>query len=265
MSDSVFIKSIHIREMFGLYDFNIHIPEDHRVSLLTGPNGSGKTKILETIYRFCRNSYTTDYPVKRFNIVLSDKTDMNICKRPNRQKKPLPISPINPVLISPETADIFPLSAPLDKNISRYSERYIDYMNVLNGRLDGSGLLHCSTNIDHNLFHYTVGDFHTNICDQSFSKLSSGHKWLVQLWYQILFSEGENRLLLIDTPETLMHICIQETFLDDLIEMCEKYDMRAIVVTHSPYIVSSHANLVLNKNGPRYKRPTFGHTEFKNV
>jgi predicted ATP-dependent endonuclease of OLD family len=251
MSSNVFIKSIHIREMFDQYDFNIHIPEDHRVSILTGPNGSGKTKILETIDRFCHNNYTTDYPVKRFNIVLSDKTDMNICKQPNRRKKPFSISPISSTFISPEADDIFPLSAPLNTNMSMYRERCIDYTNMLN-----SGLPYASIDIDCNP---------NNFNQTEFNKLSSGYKWLIQLWYQILFSEDINRLLLIDTPETFMHICVQETFLDDLIEMCEKYDMRAIVVTHSPYIVSSHANLVLNKNGPKYKRPTFGHTEFKNV
>jgi predicted ATP-dependent endonuclease of OLD family len=245
MSDSIFIKSIHIRGMFDMYEYNIHIPEDNRVSLLIGPNGFGKTKILETINRFCHNDYTTDYPVKKFNIVLSDKTDMDL----SRRKEPLPISPISSTFISPEADDIFPLSVALNRNMPMYLERCVDYTDLLN-----DGLRYDTIDIDYNPNNWNRTEF---------NKLSSGFKWIIQLWYQILFSEDKNRLILIDVPETFMHIRTQEKFLDHLIEMCDKYDMRAIVVTHSPYIVSSHANLVLNKYGPRYKRKNF--KEFKNI
>lgn len=43
------IKRITIEQLYGIYDYNIHIPENQRVTIITGPNGYGKTTILKAI------------------------------------------------------------------------------------------------------------------------------------------------------------------------------------------------------------------------
>lgn len=41
------IASIHVKKLFGLYDHDIPLNEEHRVTILHGPNGVGKTWLLK--------------------------------------------------------------------------------------------------------------------------------------------------------------------------------------------------------------------------
>ena len=43
------IKGIAIEKLFGIYNYDIKIPQGENVSILTGPNGYGKTTILNII------------------------------------------------------------------------------------------------------------------------------------------------------------------------------------------------------------------------
>ncbi|MDR2424903.1 MAG: AAA family ATPase [Prevotellaceae bacterium] len=44
------LKSIIIKKLFGLFDYNIDLNNEDRLTILTGPNGYGKTTILNIIY-----------------------------------------------------------------------------------------------------------------------------------------------------------------------------------------------------------------------
>ncbi len=79
------------------------------------------------------------------------------------------------------------------------------------------------------------------------TKLSSGEKHLFILFYDLIFNcSKKNMLLLIDEPEISMHIAWQEEFINDLLEICKLNDIQAIVATHSPNIINSHWDKVID-------------------
>ncbi|MGA1262843.1 MAG: AAA family ATPase, partial [Prochlorothrix sp.] len=44
------ITKISIEGLFGVFDYEIPLNQDDRITILTGPNGFGKTTILKLIY-----------------------------------------------------------------------------------------------------------------------------------------------------------------------------------------------------------------------
>lgn len=78
------------------------------------------------------------------------------------------------------------------------------------------------------------------------SQLSSGEKQEIVLFYELIFGNKENRLLLIDEPEISLHIGWQKHFLDDLLEVAKDTNIKAIVATHSPQIISNHWDIQID-------------------
>ena len=77
--------------------------------------------------------------------------------------------------------------------------------------------------------------------------LSSGEKHDFIMFFNLLFNCQDGGLVLIDEPEISLHIQWQETYLDRLIAICKMNDLQAIVATHSPNIVSTHYDLLVDK------------------
>lgn len=71
-------------------------------------------------------------------------------------------------------------------------------------------------------------------------QLSSGEKQEIVLFYDLIFGIKEGLLLLIDEPEISLHIAWQKKFLDDLLDVADVGDVKVIVATHSPQIISNH-------------------------
>ena len=46
------LESIKIKKLFGLFDYHITLDISENITILTGPNGYGKTTILKIIYHF---------------------------------------------------------------------------------------------------------------------------------------------------------------------------------------------------------------------
>lgn len=78
-------------------------------------------------------------------------------------------------------------------------------------------------------------------------KLSSGERHDFIMFYDLIFQTKKNALVLIDEPEISLHIEWQESFLDRLIEICKMNDLHAIIATHSPNIVNSHYDCIVDK------------------
>lgn len=78
-------------------------------------------------------------------------------------------------------------------------------------------------------------------------KLSSGEQHDFIMFYDLIFQTPKNALVLIDEPEISLHIEWQETFLNRLIEICKMNDLHAIIATHSPNIVNSHYDCIVDK------------------
>jgi len=78
------------------------------------------------------------------------------------------------------------------------------------------------------------------------TQLSSGEQHQVVLLYELIFKTQEDVLVLIDEPEISLHVAWQKSFLDDLKKIIAMQNMVVVVATHSPQIIDSNWNLVVD-------------------
>lgn len=79
-------------------------------------------------------------------------------------------------------------------------------------------------------------------------KLSSGEQQQIILWYKILFEIPDNSLILIDEPETSLHIDWQMDFLPNLQAVQEIKPLSFLIATHSSAIINGHFELAKSLN-----------------
>lgn len=76
---------IHIKKLFGLYDYSINFDheDDSKLTILTGPNGSGKTTILTILNNLSPEKLYYFYILKfdEINVGLNDNTSIHIFQR----------------------------------------------------------------------------------------------------------------------------------------------------------------------------------------
>ena len=63
------------------------------------------------------------------------------------------------------------------------------------------------------------------------------------LFYNLIFNVSDG-VVLIDEPERSMHIALQNTFIDRVMEICRLNDLQVIIATHSPDIVNGYSELM---------------------
>lgn len=80
--------------------------------------------------------------------------------------------------------------------------------------------------------------------------LSSGEQHQFVLLHNLLFNVAPGSLLLIDEPELSLHVTWQNEFLADLVRIAQRIGFDAIVATHSPYIVGSRRDLLVQLGAP---------------
>jgi len=82
--------------------------------------------------------------------------------------------------------------------------------------------------------------------DLSLTDLSSGEQQEVVLLYELLFRVASNTLVLIDEPEISLHVAWQKEFLNDILRIIKLQKITVITATHSPQIIDTHWNLVVD-------------------
>lgn len=84
----------------------------------------------------------------------------------------------------------------------------------------------------------TVLDNRNNKIDLNL--LSSGEKQEIVLYYNLIFELKDNSILLIDEPEISLHITWQKIFMDNLMKALGNRNIKTIIATHSPQILSGY-------------------------
>lgn len=84
----------------------------------------------------------------------------------------------------------------------------------------------------------------------SLENLSSGEQHEVIMWYDFLFKTPDGALLLIDEPETSLHVTWQLEFLNDMLKIAKLRNLTVIVATHSPDIINGRKDLTVVLTGP---------------
>ncbi len=83
--------------------------------------------------------------------------------------------------------------------------------------------------------------------------LSTGEQHELILLYLLLFKAPENSLILIDEPETSLHIDWQAAFLKDMEDIIKLRKFDVLISTHSPSIVSGRRELTIPLYGKKYE------------
>jgi predicted ATP-binding protein involved in virulence len=79
--------------------------------------------------------------------------------------------------------------------------------------------------------------------------LSSGEQHELILFYELLFKDKENSLVLIDEPEISLHVGWQINFLKDLEEISKLANLDFLIATHSPSIIHGRWDLTVELKG----------------
>lgn len=72
--------------------------------------------------------------------------------------------------------------------------------------------------------------------------LSTGEQNQLVLLYNLIFDTPKGSILLIDEPESSLHVAWQNDFVNDMQTIAESKGLQIIVATHSPIIVSNTAD-----------------------
>ncbi len=83
--------------------------------------------------------------------------------------------------------------------------------------------------------------------------LSTGEQHELILLYLLLFKAPENSLILIDEPETSLHIDWQAAFLKDMEDIIKLRKFDILISTHSPSIVSGRRELTIPLYGKKHE------------
>jgi predicted ATP-binding protein involved in virulence len=82
------LKSIGIQKLFGLFDYNIELNNAEDIIILTGPNGYGKTTVLNIIYNFFnqRFFYFQELAFDSISFLFSENKRIDISKKEGKPK-----------------------------------------------------------------------------------------------------------------------------------------------------------------------------------
>lgn len=264
------INSITVKNLFG-NGKNIDIATPNAINIITGPNGIGKTTILDMISWVCGDLCVVHNKlshIKFDEICIKFSNGRDIVARPsdNPGVFTFAIRNGNDVLIE-KMYNMFDDNLYDRKKIIRLYSGVgdIDTVSVKQDRSDRGIIYSCFGNpftdeivaalneilkenfaymdvrVDRNQ-HFFIDDEEVAIGDMPLSILDT-----VTIIARIMNASHDPTVFLIDTPELYKHICVQERFIDTIMKYMP-VGMEVIMVTHSPYIVSEYADLCTKMN-----------------
>ena len=81
-------------------------------------------------------------------------------------------------------------------------------------------------------------------------RLSSGEQHMLVLLYELLFTVLPGSLVMVDEPETSLHVTWQLEFLKDIQRITELTEIDALIATHAPGIISNRLDLKVDLQDP---------------
>jgi ABC-type transport system involved in cytochrome c biogenesis ATPase subunit len=90
------VKSIHVDGLFDLFDHRVDLNLDERVTILHGPNGVGKTMLLQMVNALLKGKYGLfrQVPFKRFALEFTDDSRLELTIDSRKDKKGDTVLPI---------------------------------------------------------------------------------------------------------------------------------------------------------------------------
>lgn len=80
---TIILKSIIIENLFEIFNYNIHYPNDENVLIITGPNGFGKTQVLNIVYNLFNRKFLFFQKLvfEKISVFLSEDISIEIIKK----------------------------------------------------------------------------------------------------------------------------------------------------------------------------------------
>jgi len=285
------ITKVSVKKLFGIFDHEIPLNQESRITIIHGPNGVGKTTLLAMIDAFFKAQYEifSRIPYERMRFDLASGARLEIGRQENAQangKRPMHI-------------DYWPAHG-------RAARRYVlDSGAAPEWLRRATGHLHTKRICTQRLLRQTGAaafDFAANfdcaarppmaaaLCQQKFATLariinrrykfkklvapeaggffiaaedgleipldylSSGEKLQLILFYELLFHSEAGSLLMIDNPELSLHVSWQRNFLQDIQEIVRLGNFDVLIATHSPQIIHDKWDWMVDLHNPEAER-----------
>ena len=276
------IQHITVTKLFGIFDHNILLNRDDRITIIYGPNGFGKTFTLRLVNELFNPGYGDFYriPFNEITVELEDTSTLSVTKNEkdgvvnlvfefirkgaqsetyhrekeyevekhepswfSELKKDVTISLIDTERLKMLTDnDWQAISNTIEDHIKENTDKIELIINIVNSRF-------FQKRLDINKHHGFV--FTTSHGSRLQPEhLSSGEKHIVVLLYELLFNVKPDSLILIDEPELSLHVVWQQQFLRDLQDIIGLAGFDALIATHSPQIIHDRWDLAVELKGP---------------
>lgn len=225
------IQKIVINQLFGVFNYEIPMSLDEGISFIHGINGCGKTTIFKILdaYFNKRISEFNSLPFESLAIAYDDGTFQECTPRKFEEPKELKV--------------YFAKASPFvfNKNVASRTQAEIElFEKIINSRF---ALTNKKVEFKSSHFEITAGDKPIPPASLSF-----GEEKLICLMYELLFAAYNNSLILIDTPETSLHVSWQKDWLSDVKAIASLKNLDLIIATHSPDIIQDQWNLTVELN-----------------
>ena len=262
MNAQVRLSEVVVKNLFGWLSYDIRLNDD--MSFLLGPNGCGKTTILNMIDFILDPSSGRkldkfyNIPFDEVSLTFSDGNTLGLkrnkretdriryfyqkgsgkrhyfkgCMFPHWQawKDVIPFELNGGSVLIPEINSIRDFYWPEGKYFDQESRDFI--VTTINSLFRATGK---EVSFDKN-DRITIQQGKSEIDKEH---LSFGEQYILNTMLKLV-DIASGHLVLIDLPESSLHIEIQEKFADLVYDISIKHDLQVVIVTHSPSIVNGH-------------------------
>lgn len=125
MEKTVTIKSVKIEKLFDIFNYDVAYKENENVLIITGPNGFGKTQILNVLFNLFNRKFNFFQKLvfKKITVYLSNHCSIEISKDTHNEKKYIVITFFD----EQNKIDEFNYTLSLENNLIRDIERYLPH------------------------------------------------------------------------------------------------------------------------------------------
>lgn len=234
-----------VEGLLGRYNHTIKLATDARVTFVHGPNGVGKTLMLRLLQAAANgdlDEVAGSIPFDRVTLELhgaaSAVTWTRVAVGVKRSQANVSMQPVW----------IQDLTAPLDEapagrvEMAHDARRRFRWMRHRLNKL----LLHKSIEMDES---GSMALVHDDGKVLPWSWASDGERRLVRLMVTAYMQAPRGSLVLIDEPETSMHLVWQQQIVPELLYVAKARRLDFLLVTHSPDIIGPRVELEVGLSG----------------
>ena len=276
------IKRIIVERLFGVFDHDIPLNRDDRITIIYGPNGFGKTYTLMLVNELFNPGFGDFFriPFRRVAAVLEDDSTLSV-KRDEKDGSAKLLFEYGKPGASPQSFEFGDMEEKLSREPAWLRKLKKDV---------GVDLIHTER-----LIEITDNDWSTMTetvlrCSKTFKKrcdllteivnarfvhkrmtiderdgivfttadgkklgpehLSSGERHILLVLFRLLYIVNPDSLILLDEPELSLHIVWQQQLLVDLEKIIRLTGVDILVATHSPQIIHDRWDLAVELKDP---------------